>query len=223
MIRSVSLDNYPANIRGLELSEAELLYWQGPIRSIRHYLNLFDAGKPFRVDISPSYGELPDQAVARIRDTLGPDVKIILSVRDPVERSWSNLKFDLSATGENPLKLSFAERVALYKTVSTMRRCDYASVLRRWQRFFDNIEVVFFDDIVAQPGIVLSRVQRFIGLTAWAAEAPCLPVNATNETAMPLPDRLFLFGLHQATYDASETVLGGPAVSWRRRQLELLD
>ena len=152
------LENYPSDLREPELGDAGRLYWQGPVRNFRHYRNLFADSRPFRVDISPAYGELPEEAVACVRDILGSDTKILLCVRDPVERSWSNLKYNLEATGEQPSNLSFDQRIALYRNVATQRRCNYPLTVRIWRRFFHDVLVLFLDDIEARPSEVLASV-----------------------------------------------------------------
>lgn len=211
-----------SDLRDAELGKAGDLYWQGPTRSLLHYRKIFASHKRFRVDISPAYGELPGEAVARVREILGPGIKIILSVRDPVERSWSNFKLNLRYTGEHPLNFSFAQRIAAYRNVATLRRCDYASVLRRWRRYFEDVMVVFMDDVIASPDETLAEIRRFIGLSGWINSESACPVNSSDALDMPRDDRMFLFGMHQPTYDAAEAELGGPACGWRQRQLRLL-
>jgi len=217
-----TVDMISGELRDADLGEAGDLYWQGPTRNLLHYRQMFKDRKPFRIDISPSYGEMPEEAVGRVREILGPDVKIILSVRDPVERSWSNLKLDLRWTGEHPLSLSFMQRTALYRNVATLRRCDYASILRSWRRFFHHIKIVFMDDVIASPNETLADLHGFLGLSSWVGDDPSVPVNITDTIDMPRDDRMFLFGLHQPTYQATEAELGGPALGWRQRQLALL-
>jgi hypothetical protein len=214
--------SHGSDLREASLGEAAELYLQGPTRSLRRYRRIFADAKPVRIDMSPDYAELPSESVQRIRNILGPDVKIILSVRDPVERSWSNLKFDLMATGEHPNDLGFSERAALYRSLATMRRCDYATVLDTWSHFFSSVKVIFVDDMIERPCQLLAELGNFIGFSSPLGDAPAAPVNVSPALDMPRDDRLFLFGLHQPTYDAAEAALGGPALGWRQRQLALL-
>jgi Sulfotransferase family len=211
-----------SDLRDPVLGEAGELYWQGPSRSLLHYRGIFTDNKPFRIDISPAYGELPDEAVARVREIVGPATKIIMSVRDPVERSWSNFKYNLTYTGEHPLSFTFAQRIAAYQNVATLRRCDYATVLRRWKKYFEQVLIVFMDDVIAHPDETLAEVRRFVGLSTWINGESANPANSSDAVDMPRDDRMFLFGLHQPTYDAAEAELGGPACGWRQRQLGLL-
>lgn len=213
-------EDVPPEMRGLDFGGEARFYWQGPTRSLRHYRAFFQSGKPFRLDFSPSYGELPAEAVQAIRDLLAPDAKIILSVRDPVERTWSNLTYDLKLSGLRIDGFSFPERIALYRSAAALRRCDYATVLRLWRAHFDQVELVFMDDIEARPSEVLSSVHQRLGMSERIEGGDLSPVNASRGAGMPREDRNFLFGLHQSTYDTSEVELGGPALGWRRRQLE---
>jgi hypothetical protein len=217
-----SLDGHISDLRDHDLGEAGRRYWQGPTRNIGRYAALFASDKPVRLDVSPSYGELPEESVAMVAELLGGGTRIILCVRDPVERSWSNLKYELQATGAHPMSLSFAERAALYGNVATLRRCDYALVLRTWRRFFHNIEIVFLDDVAARPEAVMARLRRFLALSPSSGEDESHPVNSSASIEMPAADRAFLFGLHQQNYAASEAELGGPALHWRERQLRLI-
>ncbi len=198
------------------------MYWQGPTRSLRHYRALFGSEKPLRFDFSPSYGELPAEAVSSVRELLGPDSKIILSVRDPAEGSWSNFLYNLRLCGQDPRGFPFSERVALYRNVATLRRCDYAAVLRVWRAFFDHVEVVFMDDIEARPRDVLRGLRRFLGMSELGEKGDPTRLNVSYDADLPREDRVFLLGLHQSTYDNAEAELGGPALRWRQRQMELI-
>lgn len=215
-------EGLPAEALETDFGELGRLYWQGPTRGLRRYRSLFRGGKPFRLDFSPSYGELPAEAVRCVRDLLGAETNIILSARDPVERSWSNFRYNLKLAGLRPDDFSFSDRVALYRNVATLRRCDYAGVVRTWRGFFNHVEVVFMDDIENQPAEVLSRVRRYLGMAEPGGCDDPAPLNASYAVDMPRDDRIFLFGLHQTTYDTSEAELGGPALGWRQKQLELI-
>ena len=110
----------------------------------------------------------------------------------------------------------------MYRNVATLRRCDYAGVLRLWRNHFDHVELVFTDDIEARASEVLATVQRHLGMSERIACGDLAPLNASYAADMPWGDRVFLFGLHQPNYDASEAELGGPALGWRQKQIELI-
>ncbi len=198
-------------------------YWEGPTRNLFRYLRMFGAGYPVRADFSPSYAELPEESVAVIRDLLGPDLRILLCVRDPVERSWSNLKYDMKLAGVNFRGLSFAERVEHYQSDISFRRSDYGAMLGRWRRYFANMHVMFYDDVLARPAALLEEVANFVGLSPDALPMHAERINESIDDAVPQADRRFLLGLHHTHYDEAEALLGGPATSWRPQQLLLCD
>ena len=47
-------------------------------------------------------------------------------------------------------------------------------------------------------------------------------MNVSYDADLPREDRVFLLGLHQSAYDNAEAELGGPALRWRQRQMELI-
>ena len=195
------------------------VYWDGPTRNLFRYLRFFGAGFPVRADFSPSYAELPDDTVSVIRDLLGPDLRILLSVRDPADRAWSNLKYDAKLAGIEVRTLSFAERAAHYASDASLRRSDYAGMLERWSARFRTLKLVFFDDVVSRPAAVLEEVAAFLGLPPGSTSDLACKVNPSVEQDMPPEDRAFLLGLHDRTYRDAARVLGGPARDWRDRQL----
>lgn len=197
-------------------------YWDGPTRNLFRYLRFFGAGHPVRADISPSYAELPDEAVSVVRDLLGSEVRILLSVRDPAERSWSNLKYDARLAGIDVRALSFDERVAHYRSDASLRRSDYPAMVSRWSSRFRNLKIVFFDDVVSRPAALLDEVLAFLGLSPGNAPDAALRVNLSHQQDMPPEDRAFLLGLHDRTYRDSVRTLGGPARFWRDRHLDRL-
>ncbi len=200
--------------------DEDMSYWDGPTRNLFRYLRLFGAGFPVRADVSPSYAELPPDTIAVVRDLLGPDVKILLSLRDPVERCWSNLQYDMKLAGVDPAALTLADRIAHYTSDASLRRCDYAAIYRDWSAHFHVIKVVFYDDVLSRPLSLLAEIGSFLDLRGDGAEdepAAYARVNRSSEAPIPEADRMFLLGLHRRTYDACEAMFGARAAAWRIR------
>lgn len=218
-----SFDAMPPALRAAEPDAATRHYWEGPTRNLYRYLGLYTQGAQMHIDISPAYFELPDEAVAVVRDLLGPDLKVLLIVRDPVERAWSNLKFDCELAGRSVGELSFGQRVAHYRSAGPTRRSEYVQVLRRWRRHFTAVRTLFFDDIVTRPDEVVAEVEAFLGLVGTSEAASRPPVNSTAPYEIPIADRAFLVGLHRHAYEQAELELGGPARGWLPRQFRLLE
>ena len=98
------------------------------------------------------------EAAARIRDTLGP-VRIMVSLRDPVERAWSSYLY-MRKHGIGPD--TFAE--ALESRPELLEHGRYATSLDRFLELFPRelIHVALFDDLVDDPQHFLDGITEFL-------------------------------------------------------------
>jgi hypothetical protein len=100
------------------------------------------------------------EAAARIHATLGP-VKVMVCLRDPVERAWSSYLY-MRKHGIGPD--TFSE--ALRSHPELLEHGRYASGLDRflalWPR--EMVHVALFDDLVADPQAFMDSVTDFLGL-----------------------------------------------------------
>lgn len=102
----------------------------------------------------------PD-AAARIRSTLGPSVRFMVSLRDPVERAWSSY---LYAHKHGLWTEPFG--VALERHPELLGHGRYATGLERFLRLYprEQVHVAVFDDLVADPQGFLDAVTDFLGV-----------------------------------------------------------
>jgi Sulfotransferase domain len=109
-------------------------------------------------EIAPTYF---DHAEARERiASIIPRCRIICSLRDPVARAYSHYKvWSRAGLVEGPFDYA-AQAGQLGATAS------YASNLRAWQKTFgaDNVLVVLYDDLRANPQLYLDSICGFIGI-----------------------------------------------------------
>jgi hypothetical protein len=115
-----------------------------------------------RGEISPSYfcePAVPERVAAYV-----PHAKIIVSLRDPVQRALSNHRHEIRIghlTGDD---LSL-ER-GLRNNPMYVEQGLYATHLKKWLRHFprDQILVVLMDDVEADPRSVCRTVYRFLAV-----------------------------------------------------------
>ncbi|GAB6985672.1 sulfotransferase family protein [Nocardioides pyridinolyticus] len=99
-------------------------------------------------------------AAERIRSTLD-DVRVMVCLRDPVERAWSSYLY-MRKHGIGPD--TFAE--ALRSRPELLDHGRYATGLGRFLERFprESVLVALFDDLVADPQLFLDNVTDFLGV-----------------------------------------------------------
>lgn len=92
-----------------------------------------------------------------------PDVKLIVSLRNPVERAFSNYKNDIMAGVVRP-HVSFSE--ALKNHPEYIENGLYAKHLKRYLQYFDRKQILIlnFDDLKNHPLEFIKSIYRFIGV-----------------------------------------------------------
>lgn len=145
-------------------------------RGLEWYGQQFAPGSDAKVvgEATPEY--MYDQdAFARVADTV-PEAKLIVSLRNPVDRAYSDYCF---VHGRGYESLSFKDAIAAEDTriasgdpLERMRyayadRGHYLVQLRRIRRSYasENLLVVVFEDFVRDPTEALRRIHRFIGVS----------------------------------------------------------
>ena len=124
---------------------------------------------------STNYLENPI-AAKRIGQSL-PSVKIIFSLRDPVERAFSNylwsrknglepLGFDEALRRESEREENYDESLRYARPFSYMSRGMYAELLQPFFRFLgrEQIKIIMFERIKNDPKTLVNELCEFIGV-----------------------------------------------------------
>lgn len=130
------------------------------------YASLFSR-KAVSGDISAKYCELPDDEIARIK-TAFPDLKILITLRDPVEREWSRAKMNLcKKMGRQISEVSGDEFIAQFHDPPQFKSNDYKDLIKRWERQFgkDQVLILFYDELLADPYQYFCRVCDFLQIS----------------------------------------------------------
>jgi hypothetical protein len=108
-------------------------YWD---RGVSWYLSQFkvgdEHGKPSLVEVAPSLFHSVD-APARVREALGDAVTLIVTTRDPVERSWSHY---LHLRRYGYTRATLKEAVDLFPEI--VSASEYSQTLLRWKTDLPN-------------------------------------------------------------------------------------
>lgn len=152
-----------------ELKEARFLAYEGkgddrkrwPIQTQAEYEALFaQTGDAIAIgEATPHYLIYPHVA-ERIRGLL-PEAKLIASLRNPIDRSYSVYQMNLRNQGTNA-GVAYAEALASDANL----RETYADKLEAYFTRFpkEQIRVVLLDDLEAKPEAVVRRLFEFLGV-----------------------------------------------------------
>lgn len=202
-------------------SPKELHYFDRGYRTrLREYARFFaSAGDKVAGEITPAYQLLPAARIRMIR-ALCPTLKLILLVRNPIDRAWSQAKMALAANrGRSVAEVPDAEFVAFFRSRQSLRRGSYAEAIDRWSSEFgtERVLVLFSDDIEANPEGLLTRAFGHLGVPA-AVDWTRYPVREVvfGGLEAPLPGRFrgLLTDLYAAEIDTLAARYGDPAASW---------
>lgn len=170
------------------LSEAKDLYFFSRYydRGLDWYRAQFRAAGPeYAVigEISPDYLAC-EQAPERIRDCLGSDTRLMVTLREPAERAFSSYLYLQRHGLAAP---SF--RATMQASPELLEEGRYATQLRRYLRHFgpESFHIGVFDDFEANPQLFLNGVTDWLGLAAMQVPPALLDSRLPASKARWLP------------------------------------
>lgn len=141
--------------------------------------------KPIRGEISPLYARLKAWQVKRIAELL-PDARIILTLRHPVERVWSQALYEFGFRSQRDLrKVRSSEFLRQLERPRSKLSSDYYHTVRVWSDAFGSeaLHISLFDELRDDPQTYVNDILRHIGAsTPWPlpSELTQKKVWATN-------------------------------------------
>lgn len=138
------------------------------------YGDLWRGARPgdLKGEASPIY--LHDPGSPKAVSNMIPDAKLIASLRNPVDRAVSHYRYHELRTGRS--EHSFEEAflrgldgaVSDYHSTYITAPGFYARNIRRWLEHFsqDQLHVVIFEEMVANPSEVLGELSDFLGVNS---------------------------------------------------------
>lgn len=203
----------------------ELRYYFGSCDD-QWYLSLFsDAKSAVRGEITPSYSILDGPDVARVQRLL-PRLKVIYLLRNPVDRAWSQMRFEWTR-GRFPDIGDLARVQAFIEDPAQALRSDYLRTLDLWEAAFskEQLYIGFYDDICARPAALLREILAFLGVSIDFAVNPdelVRKVLVSNEMAMPQEIGKYLAQKYLPAVEKLSARVSGPVEQWRREMEAML-
>lgn len=140
-------------------------------------------------EVNPDYFLLRGKGITHLC-RLAPDARIIVCLRDPIERNWSHVR--MMATTRR-LEENAAGIETLSSSEGVIERSDYPLLLDRWSRFVDagRMLVIFMDDIIARPAFVLSQVCDHLGVEYRESYFPAAGKVVHEGRGMDMPPKIY--------------------------------
>jgi hypothetical protein len=159
------------------------------LRYLRHF-----QGDGIQGEITPDYSALGSFTVRQIRRIL-PEVKIILIVREPLERAWSAARMELGLEESREVsEVPESEMLMCLRSARTIRRTDYASIVKTWLSVFpqDQFLLLDYESISVAPKCLIGKIADFIGVEFTDVDESTLSQRVFEGNSSKIPDRVRL-------------------------------
>ena len=153
------------------------------------YLGLFPPkeGRQ-RGEITPRYSTLDDEEIARVKRLL-PGARIFYTMRDPIERAWSQVRF----TG---VEMTEPEMIEFIDSPRQHLRNSYDRTLELWERHFpeDQFLTLFYEDLLTEPLPYMTRLCEFLKVDPSKLDTSLMKqkFNVSRSQSMPPGIRSYL-------------------------------
>jgi hypothetical protein len=174
-------------------------------------------------EATPDYAVLGEEVLERIY-SMNPNIKLILIMRDPIDRSWSAVN---NAMKKGRVAQPSPERLLRWALrTNPMARSNYAASIKRLETIFPtaNLYYCFFDDLAERPNEFIADVLSFLGVKEMETQATWS--NAVNAVARgkPVPSE-FAHGLAKELLPTVAELcerFDGPPQRWLARCEQIL-
>jgi hypothetical protein len=154
------------------------------------YLSLFKHARGITGDITPSYAILEDHDVASLERLL-PDIKILMMIRNPIDRAWSHYRFSQRKKPSRDF-MDMNHFRKFVRSPAQVLRSDYEKTIKKFAYHFpsNQILVCFYDAIIHDPEGLLIEILRFLGSEQPLVKSELLSVFNLTDT-FQIPNTLF--------------------------------
>ena len=198
----------------------EVHYWdKHRHRGLSWYRALFDVQDGhMHGEITPAYSSLPREVVAEVANAL-PDLKMMLIMRNPIDRAWSAARMVLHRESRDPDEVPDEWFVGQFRDPDSLARGDYETCIRNWRSAFpdDRLLVLTFDQLAADPAGLLARCLEHLGVESGAVSAMRglgTPVHAGDARPLRPSLRAELRALYSDRIRSLARYLGADFGSW---------
>ena len=170
-------------------------------------------------EITPAYATLNREDIEWMR-RINPSVKIILLVRNPIDRAWSALRF-YKKIGRFKKNFECVNEALVALTQEEItRRGDYSKIIGNYLEIFDSRQILicFYDSIEEKPVELLHEIYAFLGIPSVANNRELLSTryNVSPAHEMPQEIRSHLEEIYKPSIEEMAERYSGYFNTWRQ-------
>ncbi|MFA6226944.1 MAG: sulfotransferase [Candidatus Paceibacterota bacterium] len=185
----------------------------------RYYESLWESAPASMLtgDFTPDYSILSINEIRHCRK-VNPKMKIILLLRNPIDRAWSASRMWADTKGIDP--------TLCYNKPFIINRSKIKEIVENWENVFpkENIFYGFYDDIVNDPLKLLRQICDFLNVRYKDKYFPRSKekIFVGKPSDMPENIRDFYANTFKEDFDFAEKRFGGYATLWREKYTKSL-
>jgi len=193
------------------------------------YLSLFRRGSgKICGEITPDYSLLDECGVENVVRLL-PNIKILLLMRDPLDRVLSQTRYHMDGKAYPDLSRASEDELVQFATQpGQVLRGDYGRILAIWRKFIpaERIYLGYYEDIQNRPGDTLNSILDFLGAETIASVDGKQLAGRRNAASPRTFSGSFVRRIapaHEGAIRGCVNALGEPAALWLERFKKLMD
>lgn len=182
------------------------------------YSDYFKSAYGIKGEVTPC-ANLPLRRICFIK-TIMPSVKLILIIRNPIERMWAAaLMYLVKAQKRTFDSIKDEEFYHLFNTYDLFSRGDYPAILDNWRSVFpkEQLHVCFYEDILHEPQKFLKGVLLFLEVADdidWSNFPVSESFNKSPDHPIPSHMRRYLERLYTESINKLKTEFPEQVNNW---------
>ena len=212
-------------------------------KSINWYCSYFRDAKRYQKkgEITPCYSTLSEEKIKAIQE-MNPKLKIILLLRNPIERAWSQAVMNLSKNNGKVKNFELVDLFTIIKIATSKRKKDfhlikkeefinhfnhsrsiergnYLKIIKKWSKFFPENQIFIgdYNQLQKSPQKLLNRIFTFLDtelVTDWVNFPLTNRINTTKKDHTKIPNELYEYLSKMYDKDIKELRKEIPAIKW---------
>jgi len=187
-------------------------------KSINWYFKYFKGAKKKQVtgEINPCYSTLSEKKIKLIHK-MNPNLKIILLLRNPIDRAWSQavmnlvkrkkanitivdlfsiIKLATSIRKKDFHLINNQEFIAHFNHPRSIERGNYLNIIKKWGKYFPNNQIFIgdYNQLKISPDKLLNEIFDFLAIkqvTEWNNYPLHSKINSTKKERTRIPHELY--------------------------------